>query len=127
MPESNKAAKRRVQKANREQGIGDKDGRLMRVKEPPKTCLCTVCQQEMTITKTNTELTMHCTSKHGKTLDECFPGATAISEEMKAGGKTKKSDTGKPAAAPKKKAAKGSLDMLDDALSGGALKKKGKK
>jgi len=36
MPESNKAEKRRIQKANKAAGIGDENGRLVRVKDPPK-------------------------------------------------------------------------------------------
>ena len=59
MPESNAAAKKRLQKANREAGLGDEQGRLVRMKDPPKMALCSVCQQEMKITKTNTELRLH--------------------------------------------------------------------
>lgn len=100
MPESNKAAKKRIQKANREAGIGDESGRLVRVKDPPKMALCSVCQHELKITKTNTELKVHAESKHGKTLDECFTGAAAIAAEMIAaasggkGGSSKASDGG---------------------------------
>ena len=37
MPESHKAEKKRMQKANREAGIGDESGRIVRVKdEKPK-------------------------------------------------------------------------------------------
>ena len=83
MPESHKAERRRVQKANRAAGIGDENGRIpARVKEPPKMANCTICQQEMKITKTNTELKAHAESKHGKTLEDCFPGAAAIAAEL---------------------------------------------
>ena len=64
MPESNAAAKKRQQKKNRELGLGDEQGRLIRTKEPPKIAKCTVCQMELKITKTNTELIAHATSKH---------------------------------------------------------------
>lgn len=130
MPESNKAAKRRLQKANRAAGIGDETGRLIREKEPPKLSKCTVCHQEMKITKTNTELTAHATSKHGKTIDECFPGAKETAAEMLAalnagkGGKGG-SGGGLTKAERKKKEAAGMNDMLSAGLNAG--KKKGKK
>ena len=54
MPESNAAAKRRIQKQNRANGIGDEQGRIVREKAPPKLSQCTVCQLELKITKTNT-------------------------------------------------------------------------
>jgi hypothetical protein len=83
MPESNTAAKKRVQKANRALGIGDEQGRIpVRVKEPPKIARCTVCQMELKITKTNTELTAHADSKHNSTMPICFPGAKEIADEM---------------------------------------------
>lgn len=121
MPESNAAAKKRIQKANRAAGIGDEQGRLVRVKDPPKMSKCTVCQLEMTITKTNTELGLHATSKHGKELDECFPGAAAVAAELvalaglksKGGGTpadTRGSTTGGLTKAQRKK--KGEDDML---------------
>lgn len=56
MPESNAAAKKRQQKANRAMGLGDEQGRMVRVKDPPKTSTCAVCRAELTVTKTNTEL-----------------------------------------------------------------------
>ena len=132
MPESNKMAKRRIQKANRAAGIGDEMGRIVREKEPPKLSLCTVCQMEMKITKTNTELTAHASAKHGKTIEECFPGAKETAAEMVAalaGGKGSKGGGGKgdgmTKAERKKKEAAGLDDLLNAGLSGG--KKKGKK
>ena len=106
-------------------------GRLVRVKEAPKMSKCTICQLEMKITKTNTELTAHATSKHGKTLDDCFPGAKEISAEMAAavggkGGKGAGGGGGGPTKAErKKKDAAAFDDMLSAGLSAG--KKKGKK
>jgi Zinc-binding len=135
MPESNAAAKKRQQKANRAAGIGDEQGRLVKVKDPPKMSMCTVCHLEMKITKTNTELKAHATSKHNSTLDACFPGAAATAEEMIAlatGGKGKQgaaaaAATGKgPTKADKKaKDAAGLDDLLNAGLTGG--KKKDKK
>jgi len=134
MPESNKSAKKRMQKANRAAGIGDDTGRIVREKEPPKMSKCTVCQQEMKITKTNTELIAHSSSKHGKTIEECFPGAKEAAAEMiaalsgKGGGKGGGgggSGGGLTKAERKKKEAAGMDDMLSAGLSAG--KKKGKK
>ena len=134
MPESNAAAKKREQKKNREMGLGDEMGRMVRQKDPPKLSLCNICQQEMKITKTNTELTMHATGKHSKTLDECFPGAAATALELIAasnvkstgkGGSTSSGGAVETKAEKKKKAASGMDDMLSAGL--GATKKKGKK
>lgn len=130
MPESNAAAKRRIQKQNRANGIGDEQGRIVRVKDPPKMVKCTVCQMEMKITKTNTELTAHATSKHGKTLEECFPGAKETAEEMIAAlqkGKSGGSGDGGGMSKAQRKAkdAAGLDDLLNAGLAAG--KKKGKK
>lgn len=130
MPESNAAAKRRQQKQNRAMGIGDEMGRLVRVKDPPKMSKCTICQLEMKITKTNTELTAHAASKHSSTLDECFPGAAAISAELAAAtskkdGEGPSSGGGLTKAQQKKKNEAGVDDLLNAGLSAG--KKKGKK
>ncbi|KAL3927689.1 MAG: hypothetical protein SGBAC_012978 [Bacillariaceae sp.] len=131
MPESNAAAKKRQQKANRAAGIGDEQGRLVRTKEPPKMLKCSICQLEMKVTKTNTELGLHSTSKHGKTLDECFPGAAAMAAEMiaavsKGGGKGGASAKGPTKAQQKKKLEANMDDLLSAGLSTGK-KKKGKK
>ena len=90
---------------------------------------CTICQLELKITKTNTELKAHAEGKHGKTLDECFPGAAAIAAELAA-----KPGKGGAAAAPAaaKKGGKkkgGDIGDLDDLLAAGLNvgKKKGKK
>ena len=131
MPESNAAAKRRVQKANRAAGIGDENGRLPpRVKEAPKMINCAICMFEMKITKTNTELVAHAESKHGKGLEECFPGATQIAEEMvaalqkgKGGSGGDKAGGGMTKAERKKKEQTG----MDDLLNAGLSSKKGGK
>ena len=133
MPESNAAAKRRIQKQNRANGIGDEQGRIVREKAPPKLSLCTVCQLELKITKTNTELTAHAVSKHGSTLEECFPGAKETAAELAAATSKKGdgksggggNDGGISKAQKKKKEAAGLDDLLNAGLSTG--KKKGKK
>jgi hypothetical protein len=135
MPESNAAMKRREQKKNREMGLGDDMGRMVRQKDPPKLSLCSICQQEMKITKTNTELSMHADGKHSKTLEECFPGAGATALELIAasnvkgsgakGGAASSGGGGETKAEKKKKAASGMDDLLSAGL--GASKKKGKK
>lgn len=131
MPESNAAAKRRIQKANREAGIGDAQGRLVRQKDPPKMAKCTVCQAEMKITKTNSELIAHATNKHGSTLDECFPGAADVAAELiAASAKDKGNSGGGGGGGLTKKQQKAKLEanldsLLDAGLSSG--KKKGKK
>jgi hypothetical protein len=132
MPESNKAAKRRIQKANREAGIGDADGRMTREKAAPKMMKCTVCGVELKATKSNADLNSHSESKHSKPTEECFPGSTAISLELQKGGKQAKEDKKDGAGGGKssKKAAKAKAeaDMLAAAglLPAGAKKKKKK-
>jgi hypothetical protein len=129
MPESNAAAKKRQQKQNRALGLGDDQGRMVRVKEPPKLSLCAICQHELKITKTNTELIMHATSKHASTLDECFPGAAEVAVELIAaatkgkGGKA--TGDGMTKSERKAKNDAGFDDLLNAGLSTG--KKKGKK
>lgn len=129
MPESNAAKVRRHQKQNRLNGIGDENGRLIRQKDPPKMMKCYVCQMEMKITKTNTELLAHSTSKHNETLDVCFPGAAAIAQELIDATRVKQ--VGAPGAAtatgavPKKKQAVNLDDLLSAGLTAG--KKGGKK
>ncbi|CAJ1948561.1 unnamed protein product [Cylindrotheca closterium] len=129
MPESNKQAKRRQQKANREAGIGDEQGRMVRQKDPPKLINCTICQLAMKVTKTNTEITQHSESKHGKSIEECFPGATEGAAELVAAAASNKSGGGSTSNGPtkaekKKKAAAGLDDLLNAGLS---TKKKGNK
>mmetsp|Transcript_4530 Transcript_4530/g.5246 ORF Transcript_4530/g.5246 Transcript_4530/m.5246 type:complete len:138 (+) Transcript_4530:143-556(+) len=134
MPESHKAERRRVQKANRAAGIGDEMGRLAgRVKVEKKLLLCTICSQEMTVTKSNTDLIRHAENKHGKTLEICFPAATELANEMiskaaaKGGGGGKSSGENKnPSLSKAQKKKKANLDM-DDLLSAGIPGKKEKK
>lgn len=137
MPESNAAKTRRLQKNNRLNGIGDEHGRLVRVKDPPKLLKCTICQHELKVTKTNTELTQHALSRHNITdIEQCFPTATALAQEMidallstkggsaKAGASTTTSAGAGATAKASKKASSGLDDLLNAGLTGGSIKKK---
>ena len=77
MPESHKAEKKRIQKANRAAGIGDESGRIVRVKDAKPTGRCTICQVEITFTKTNTEAKAHAESKHNSTIEAWYDRARA--------------------------------------------------
>jgi hypothetical protein len=127
MPESHKAEKRRMQKANRAAGIGDESGRIVRVKDAPIMLKCSVCMFELKVTKTNAELKAHSEGKHSKPLEECFPGCVELQAELiaKAGlkGGQQESNDGPTKKEKKSKDAAG----LDDMLSAGLSKKKGKK
>lgn len=133
MPESHKAERRRVQKANRAAGIGDEMGRIpVRVKVAPTMLKCTMCRTEFKVTKTNTEQKAHASSKHGAgNYEECFPGAEKLREELLAGsGKGRSGSSGKAVetkAERKKKTENAMDDLLSAGLSGGPGKKKGKK
>jgi len=133
MPESHKAERRRVQKNNVLLGIGDETGRIpVRSKEPPKMGKCIICQFELKITKTNTELTAHAKGKHGKMIEDCFPGAKEIAQELlnasntiKASKATTSSTSGPPTskASTKKKDIAGLNDLLNAGLSSGKKSK----
>ncbi|VEU39766.1 unnamed protein product [Pseudo-nitzschia multistriata] len=134
MPQSNKGLNAARLKANRAAGIGDEMGRLpARVKAEAKMICCLVCKAELKCTKTNTEMKLHAESKHGKTLEECFPGATAEAKAInakldaaKSGGKGGKGGgDGMTKAERKKKNAAMADNLLLAGLSAG--KKKGKK
>ena len=117
---------------SRAAGLGDESGRLpARVKEATKYSKCTVCFQELAITKTNTELIAHSEAKHGKTLDICFPGAKETAECMRAAlQKGGKSGSSKGTTVTKAERKKKTADAMDDLLSaglGGSKKKGGKK
>eukprot|EP00978_Attheya_sp_CCMP212_P010146 scaffold24345_cov64-Attheya_sp.AAC.3 len=132
MPESHKAERRRVMKANREAGIGDETGRIVREKEPPKMMSCTTCKLEFRCTKTNTELKKHAEGKHAKAnYEDCFPGAEAIRTaalgNTEKEGKSDKKGTELTKAQRKAKAANNMDDLLSDGLSAAPKKKFGKK
>jgi hypothetical protein len=130
MPESHKMEKNRMQKANRAAGIGDEMGRIVRVKEAAQMANCAICKFELKITKTNAELKAHSEGKHSKTLDECFPGAAAISLDLqaKAGKQNSGSQKGSSDGPTKKEKKSKDAAGLDDLLSAGlSTKKKGKK
>ena len=137
MPEGHKAERKRQQKQNIAAGIGDENGRIPhRIKADAQMVKCADCQQEMKITKTNTELKMHAENKHGKTLAVCFPEAEGIAKEMAAavaggGGKKGGKDGGKMMGGGGTKGKnKNSMADLDDLLAegmSGGKKKGGKK
>eukprot|EP01038_Epipyxis_sp_PR26KG_P007636 gene7636-10395_t len=76
MPASGKMLKSRQQAANRAAGIGDEQGRLpSRVKAAEVLAKCTVCSQELRMTKKNVEAQAHAESKHPTfTFAACWPG-----------------------------------------------------
>ncbi|KAL7509052.1 hypothetical protein ACHAXN_006075 [Cyclotella atomus] len=136
MPGSNKTERNRILKANRAAGIGDEMGRIVRVKDPGVTLVCTICKAELKCTKSNTEMKNHASSKHGKAnYEECFEGAEAhakaIAERVSkgggaAGGGGGKSADGLTKAERKKKADAGLDDLLGAGLAGAKSGKKGK-
>jgi len=94
MPVSGKMLKAREQKANREAGIGDENGRKnhKEVREAVKIN-CTICMTAIIMSKSNTDAKVHCSSKHPtSTFAICFPGqfdptvAVASTATAKGGG-----------------------------------------
>jgi hypothetical protein len=132
MPGSKKMERNAQQRANREAGIGDAQGRIVREKNQKMKLNCSICSLELVVTKTNTELIQHADAKHSKTLEECFKGATEESEKLKAALGGKKGDKGGASAksgsglSKKDQKAKAEADFLAS-LGGGATKKKKKK
>ena len=131
MPASKKMLAAAQTKKNRERGIGDASGRLVRVKESVPPIKCVVCQIALKPTKTNSELIAHA-GKENKPVEECFPGCTKVMDELKAkvAGKSKsKGGTGKKNKASKadKKAAEEAMFAQFGALSTKKKKKKSKK
>lgn len=127
MPESNAAKVRRHQKQNRLNGIGDENGRLIRQKEPPKISKCTICQHELKITKTNTEIIAHSVSKHNQSdIEICFPGATQTAKDLIAATtKTPTSTTTGSSTTTSKKSKDTNLDdLLSAGLKNASIKKK---
>jgi hypothetical protein len=129
MPESHKAERRRVQKNNVLNGIGDETGRIpVRSKAPPPMGKCSICQFELKITKTNTELTAHALGKHAKTMEECFPGAKDIAADLLNASNALKASKGSIQGQPKADKKKQSLAGIDDLLNAGLTSsKKGSK
>ena len=114
--------------------IGDEMGRLpARIKATAVMLCCIVCRAELKCTKTNTEMKVHAESKHGRTTEECFPGAEAqakaIIEKLNSGkgggGKGNSTSNGLTKAQRKKKNAAMADDLLSAGLSSG--KKSSKK
>lgn len=127
MPASSKMLKNKAQKANREAGIGDAQGRLpSRVKAPEVNASCTKCLLSIRMSKTNTEAKMHVEAKHaGLSFAECFPGqfdptvsaapAPAVGSSTTATATTVSKPAATDASAAKKKK-KQDLSFLDASL-----------
>jgi hypothetical protein len=124
MPESNGAAKRRIQKANRVAGIGDADGKMVREKAAKPECKCTVCGQVVVITKSGADLKNHIDSKHSESMEVCFPGAQAIVDELAKPKKAGKEGEKKKAGGLSKKEQKAAAEAALFASMGAAPKKK---
>ena len=88
MPASGKILANKQKRENRENGIGDADGRLpSRVKAAEVSSNCTICMTAIRMTKKNVEAKTHCDSRHPtSTFAVCFPGFTCESGGAAAGG-----------------------------------------
>lgn len=132
MPASGKMLKSREQKANREAGIGDANGRLNH-KEVRQTVKanCTICMTAVIMSKSNTDAKVHCSSKHPtSTFAQCFPdqfdptvAVAATSTSAEGGGGKIDVDFVRAEAAKKRSIAEGGgkkpakdLSFLDSAL-----------
>lgn len=103
-----------------------------RVKAEEKMAKCTVCGQEIRVTKTNTEHKTHFENRHGtSTFAACFPGIfdptaaplpTAAVESAGSGSTSTVAAIAAEPVKPKKK--KEDLSFLDAALDPKAGKKK---
>jgi hypothetical protein len=121
MPASGKMLKNKAQKANREAGVGDAQGRMpSRVKATEVMGRCTKCFTEIRMTKTNTEGKAHVEGKHaGMTFAECFPGQfdpTAAAAPEAVDASTLAAAAPAVAAAAPKKKKKSDLSFLDASL-----------
>ena len=107
MPGSDKVLKRREQRANREAGIGDAQGRLVRQKEANRMEACFICKTTIRMTAKNVEARQHAESRHtDKTFEYCFPVEAKLVEDSKAqeeADRLSQQNTPKPASSPKKK------------------------
>ena len=106
MPASHKMLKSRQQAANRAAGIGDEQGRLpSKVKTAEVMARCTICSQEIRMTKKNIEAVSHFSSRHpASTFAACFPGqfdptAVAVAAPAPAAGSTSASTATTPSVA----------------------------
>ena len=83
MPASKKMLRNQDQKANREAGIGDAQGRLPKesFKKVEVNLPCSICKQVFRMTEKNIEANAHVDSKHPKsTFAVCFPSPSAVDE-----------------------------------------------
>jgi len=100
-----------------------------RVKAEEKMAKCTVCGQEIRVTKTNTEHKTHFENRHAtSTFASCFPGifdptvVVAQAEKVDTAGGGSTATVAAEVVKPKKK--KEDLSFLDAALDSKAGKKK---
>jgi hypothetical protein len=99
-----------------------------RVKAEEKMAKCTVCGQEIRVTKTNTEHKTHFENRHAtSTFASCFPGIfdptiVVAAEKVDTAGGGSTTTVAAEVAKPKKK--KEDLSFLDAALDPKAGKKK---
>eukprot|EP00979_Chaetoceros_neogracilis_P014535 scaffold4707_cov113-Chaetoceros_neogracile.AAC.1 len=61
---SNAAIKKRTQKKNKANGVGDENGRIVQEKKPAEMSKCTICLAQLIITKSNADCTNHAANKH---------------------------------------------------------------
>lgn len=116
--------KNKEQKANREAGLGDEQGRMpARVKAAEQMGRCSICSSEIRMTKKNIEAKAHFESRHPTStfailfpghFDPTVPGAVEAAEAP-VGGAAAYSATNKPPGAKKVKPAD-DLSFLDAAL-----------
>ena len=123
MPASSKMLKNKAQKANRQAGLGDADGRLpSRVKAAEVTGVCEKCRAPIRMTAKNVEAKAHVENKHpGEKFADCFPGAfdpTVATTAAAPAASAVAAPAAAAAAAPveKKKKKKEDLSFLDASL-----------
>ena len=89
---------------------------------------CTICQVELKVTKTCTEIRQHAENKHGKTVEEVFPDALRAAAELSAARMAPAAAAQGQSKKDKKKDATAGLDdLLSAGLNIGSKKGKGKK
>ncbi len=116
MPASHKMLKNKQHAANRAAGIGDEQGRMAaRVKPAEVLGRCTICSQEIRMTKKNIEAKAHFDSRHPtSTFAACFPGHSDPTVEAPVAAAAA-SGGGGGGSVPKKKVVE-DLSFLDAAL-----------
>ena len=142
MPASKKILRNKEQAANRAAGIGDEQGRLPHNEKAAEVMAkCTLCSQEIRMTKRNVEAKAHFESRHPtSTFALCWPGqfdpsvvaaatTDGVREEKKLDKDFIRAEAAKAraiaeGAAPKMKKKTEDLSFLDAALVPPSNKKK---